>query len=61
MDESAQAPFAQVSTPTQQQGEYKLLHADEPIKATRELYASVLVALMLPFQFGWSLSQLNLS
>ncbi|TYZ67922.1 hypothetical protein PybrP1_009552, partial [[Pythium] brassicae (nom. inval.)] len=34
---------------------------EEPKNSTSALYASVLVALMLPFQFGWSLSQLNLS
>uniref|UniRef100_K3W630 Hexose transporter 1 n=1 Tax=Globisporangium ultimum (strain ATCC 200006 / CBS 805.95 / DAOM BR144) TaxID=431595 RepID=K3W630_GLOUD len=47
--------FLEVNTPT--------VCKDTPssYRPTWAFYASVLVSLMLPFQFGWSLSQLNLS
>ncbi|KAF1328246.1 Solute carrier family 2, partial [Globisporangium splendens] len=52
---TAKGVFLQVNTPT--------VRKDTPAsyKPTWAFYASVLVSLMLPFQFGWSLSQLNLS
>ncbi|GAB9473768.1 Solute carrier family 2 [Globisporangium polare] len=64
--------FVQINTPSSQKRDAASIVVDvakddahaiatRNFQPTMALYASVLVALMLPFQFGWSLSQLNLS
>ncbi|GAB9473769.1 Glucose transporter, partial [Globisporangium polare] len=65
---TADATFVQLSTPSAAQHKpTEALVDDATVIATRTfqpttaLYASVFVAFMLPFQYGWSLSQLNLS
>ncbi|KAF1328247.1 Solute carrier family 2, partial [Globisporangium splendens] len=66
MDRSPGAAFNEICSPAAPDT-HKSLHpiqresAASSFKPTWALYMSVLVALMLPFQFGWSLSQLNLS
>lgn len=55
------APFAAVHSPDKLDDTAAPALTVAPIQPTWVLYASVLITLLHPFQFGWSLSQVNLS
>ncbi|GAB9473767.1 Solute carrier family 2 [Globisporangium polare] len=66
---AAEPMYLEVSTPSAALDARKSINSDAVAKKiavpafspTWALYASVFVAWMLPFQFGWSISQVNLS